>query len=108
MPLDQYLIPHKGAYFRPGHIVFNHFLHSLLDRKKISKSLQYTMEIIVLNLFKARAIHPAMTVGIMRKKSYWDGRNKSYVNPRLSYRNIINSLDYLLASGWIVEVQKGQ
>ena len=108
MPLDQYLIPHKGAYFRPGHIVFNHFLHSLLDRKKISESLQYTMEIIVLNLFKAWAIHPAMTVGIMRKKSYWDGRNKSYINPRLSYRNIINSLDYLLASGWIVEVQKGQ
>ena len=108
MPLDQYLIPHTGAYFRPGHIVFNHFLHSLLGRKKISESLQYTMELIVLNLFKARAIHPAMTVGIMRKKSYWDGRNKSYVNPRLSYRNIINSLDYLLASGWIVEVQKGQ
>ena len=108
MPLDQYLIPHKGAYFRPGHIVFNHFLHSLLGRKKLSESLQYTMELIVLNLFKAWAIHPAMTVGIMRKKSYWDGRNKSYVNPRLSYRNIINSLDYLLASGWIVEVQKGQ
>ena len=108
MPLDQYLIPHTGAFFRPGHIVFNHFCQSLLDRKKISESLQYTMEIIVLNLFKARAIHPAMTVGIMRKKSYWDGRNKSYVNPRLSYRNIINSLDYLLASGWIVEVQKGQ
>lgn len=108
MPLDQYLIPHAGAYFRPGHIVFNQFLHSLLGRKKISESLQYTMELIVLNLFKARAIHPAMTVGIMRKKSYWDGRNKSYVNPRLSYRNIINSLDYLLASGWIVEVQKGQ
>ena len=108
MPLDQYLIPHTGAYFRPGHIVFNHFLHSLLGRKKLSESLQYTMEIIVLNLFKAWAIHPAMTVGIMRKKSYWDGRNKSYVNPRLSYRNIINSLDYLLASGWIVEVQKGQ
>ena len=108
MPLDQYLRPHTGVEFLASRVVFNEYHRSPLGTKRRPEWFQYTMNIILLNLFKAWSINPDMTVGIMRKKSYWDGKNKSYVNPRLSYRNIVNALDYLMASDWLIEVQKGQ
>ena len=108
MPLDQYLRPHTGVEFLASRVVFNEYHRSPLGIKKRPEWFQYTMDKILLNLYKAWSINPDMTVGIMRKKSYWDGKNKSYVNPRLSYRNIVNALDYLMASDWLIEVQKGQ
>lgn len=92
------------------------FIHKLsqlvigdLKLKRIrSESYYEAVRLIILNLFTAYEEDTNKVVGISRDSNYWDGRNKVYNNPKLSYSFIVTSLDVLLKHKYIAQIEKGK
>ena len=61
---------------------------------------------IYLNLFVVWKHHPQKTVGISRRKSYWDS-SSIYRHPQLSYTVMINLLDAMRKKKWLNRPTKG-
>ena len=68
----------------------------------------WAVDAIVLNLFTAYLEDANKTVGISRDKNFWDGKDKFYGNPKLSFTAMVTSLDALKKHGYIDEVLKGK
>jgi len=66
----------------------------------------FALNKIYLNLFVVWKHNPEKTVGISRRKSYWDGKS-IYRHPKLSYTVMINLLDALKARDWISQPSRG-
>lgn len=66
----------------------------------------FALNKIYLNLFVVWKHNPKKTVGISRRKSYWDGKS-IYKHPKLSYTVMVNILDALKARDWISQPSRG-
>ena len=80
-----------------------------LNLKRIRRDNYFTaVNLIVLNLFLAYQEDKTKVVGISRDSNYWDGREKTYNNSKLSYSFMVTSLDVLEKHKYIIEVEKGK
>ena len=52
----------------------------------------WAVDAIVLNLFTAYFESSKKVVGISRDKNYWDGKDKFYKNPKLTFTTVVTSL----------------
>jgi len=80
-----------------------------LNLKRIRRDNYFAaVNLIVLNLFLAYQEDKTKVVGISRDSNYWDGREKTYNNSKLSYSFMVTSLDVLVKHKYILEVEKGK